>query len=97
MHRCRQRRRDGEPEIVYYNGFRGVGARPATPSTTPCAALQLHELCLFELGVHLGEMCRLGPLAEWLRANGRSRFLLTAPRLCVPGAVGSPANGLATV
>ncbi len=47
--------------------------------------------------VHLGEMWQLGPLAEWLRANGRSRFLLTAPPLRVPGAVGSPANGLATV
>jgi kynurenine formamidase len=74
-----------------------VEARPATPATTPCAALPLHELCLFKLGVHLGEMWQLGPLAEWLRANGRSRFLLTAPPLPVPGAVGSPANGVATV
>jgi kynurenine formamidase len=74
-----------------------VEARPATPATTPCAALPLHELCLFKLGVHLGEMWQLGPLAEWLRANGQSRFLLTAPPLRVPGAVGSPANGVATV
>ena len=36
-------------------------------------------------------------LADWLRANGRSRFLLTAPPLRLPGAVGSPATPVATV
>ena len=36
-------------------------------------------------------------LADWLRANNRSRFLLTAPPLRLPGAVGSPANAIATV
>jgi len=30
--------------------------------------------------------------AQWLRANQRSRFLLTAPPLRLPGAVGSPAT-----
>ena len=74
-----------------------VEAVPSTPAAKPCAALPLHELCLFKLGVHLGELWHLSPLAEWLRANGRSRFLLTAPPLRIPGAVGSPANGLATV
>jgi hypothetical protein len=49
------------------------------------------------VGVPLGEFWHLGPLAEWLRENGRSRFLLTAPPLRIPGAVGSPANGVATV
>ena len=29
--------------------------------------------------------------------NGRNRFLLTAPPLNLPGAVGSPANAIATV
>lgn len=74
-----------------------VEAIPAAPAPKPCAAMPLHELCLFKLGVHLGEMWNLTPLAEWLRANGRSRFLLTAPPLRIPGAAGSPANGLATV
>jgi hypothetical protein len=74
-----------------------VEALPAAPAPKPCAAMPLHELCLFKLGIHLGEMWNLTPLAEWLRANGRSRFLLTAPPLRIPGAVGSPANGLATV
>ena len=35
--------------------------------------------------------------AHWLRDAGRSRFLLTAPPLRLPGAVGSPATPIATV
>ncbi|MDI1269218.1 MAG: cyclase family protein [Polaromonas sp.] len=62
-----------------------------------CAALPLHEHCLFKLGVHLGELWHLTPLANWLRENGRSRFLLTAPPLRLPGAVGSPTTPIATV
>lgn len=61
------------------------------------AMMPLHELCLFKLGVHLGELWYLSELAEWLHANGRSRFLLTAPPLHLPGVVGSPANAIATV
>ena len=62
-----------------------------------CASLPLHEHCLFKLGVHLGEMFYLTPLAAWLREHGRNRFLLTAPPLRLPGAVGSPATPVATV
>jgi kynurenine formamidase len=62
-----------------------------------CATLPLHAHCLFKLGVNLGEMWYLTELADWLRANGRSRFLLTAPPLRLPGAVGSPATPVATV
>lgn len=62
-----------------------------------CAMLPLHELCLFKLGIPLGEIWYLTELAQWLRANGRSRFLLTAPPLRLPGAVGSPATPIATV
>ena len=61
------------------------------------AALPLHEHCLFKLGVPLGELWFLSDLAAWLRAHGRSRFLLTAPPLCLPGAVGSPVTPVATV
>lgn len=61
------------------------------------AFLPLHHLCLFRLGVPLGEMWYLHELAAWLRAHGRSRFLLTAPPLRLPGAVGSPATPVATV
>lgn len=60
-------------------------------------ALPLHELCLFRLGVHLGELWWICELAAHLRAAGRSRFLLTAPPLRLPGAVGSPTTPIATV
>jgi kynurenine formamidase len=59
--------------------------------------LPLHEHCLFKHGIHLGELWYLTDLAKWLRANNRSRFLLTAPPLRLPGAVGSPATPIATV
>ena len=59
--------------------------------------LPLHELCLFKLGVPLGELWLLADLAEWLKAHGRSRFLLTAPPLRLTGAVGSPVTPIATV
>jgi hypothetical protein len=57
----------------------------------------LHHHCLFKLGIPLGEFFLLSDLADWLRANGRSRFLFTAPPLRLPGAVGSPVTGVATV
>jgi hypothetical protein len=63
----------------------------------PHAAMPLHEHCLFKNGIHLGEMWYLTELARWLREHGRSRFLLTAPPLRLPGAVGSPATPIATV
>ena len=59
--------------------------------------LPLHELCLFKLGIHLGELWLLSDLANWLRAHERSAFLLTAPPLRLPGAVGSPVTPVATV
>jgi kynurenine formamidase len=68
---------------------------PLRPSQ--CAALPLHQHCLFKIGVNLGELWRLSELADWLRANNRSRFLLTAPPLRLPGAVGSPVTPVATV
>ncbi len=59
--------------------------------------LRLHEHCLFKTGVHLGELWYLKELADCLRARGRHAFLLTAPPLRLPGAVGSPACPIATV
>ncbi len=73
-----------------------VEAYPAAPGRGRHAALPLHEHCLFKLGVHLGELWHLSELAAHLRAAGRSRFLLTAPPLRLPGAVGSPATPIAT-
>jgi kynurenine formamidase len=57
----------------------------------------LHEHCLFKLGIHLGELWYLAELNAWLRAHRRTRFLLTAPPLRLPGAVGSPVTPIATV
>lgn len=59
--------------------------------------IPLHNLCLFKLGIPLGEMFLLSELADWLRANQRSRFLFTAPPLRLPGAAGSPVTGVGTV
>ena len=50
-----------------------------------------------DLDVLLGELWYLGELARWLREHDRYRFFPTAPPLHVPGAVGSPANPIATV
>lgn len=61
------------------------------------SAVPLHNLCLFRLGIPLGEMFLLSDLADWLRANGRSRFMFTAPPLRLPGAAGSPVTGVGTV
>jgi len=68
-----------------------------TPPAHSGAHYPLHEHCLFKLGVPLGELFLLSDLADWLRAHGRYRFLLTAPPLRLPGAVGSPVTAVATV
>jgi hypothetical protein len=70
---------------------------PAPGGDGCCSVMPLHHHCLFKLGVHLGELWHLTPLANWLRANGRNHFLLTAPPLRLPGAVGAPLNPIATV
>jgi Putative cyclase len=88
--------RSGAVALISDN--RAVEASPSRPCEEDhCASLPLHAHCLFKLGVYLGEIWWLSELADWLRAHGRSRFLLTAPPLRLPGAVGSPANAIATV
>lgn len=74
-----------------------VEAHPVSPQAGCYATLPLHEHCLFKLGIHLGELWHLTPLANWLRSHQRYRFLLTAPPLRLPGAVGSPVTPIATV
>lgn len=68
---------------------------PATPGDHPL--LPLHHHCLFKLGLPLGELWYLRDLAKWLREHARSRFMLTAPPLRLPGAMGSPVTPIATV
>lgn len=65
--------------------------------TSQSTRIPLHNLCLFKLGIPLGELFLLSELADWLRANNRSRFLFTGPPLRLPGAVGSPVTGVGTV
>ena len=65
--------------------------------TQGCAGLPLHQHCLFKLGIHLGELWYLSELNDWLREAGRTRFLLTAPPLRLPGSFGSPVTPIATV
>ncbi|MBI2754780.1 MAG: cyclase family protein [Betaproteobacteria bacterium] len=72
-----------------------IPTSPFKPVAHP--ALPLHEHCIFKNGIHLGEIWYLTELARWLREHDRNRFLLTAPPLRLPGAVGSPATPVATV
>ena len=75
----------------------GIEAVPGRPMDGSCAFLPLHELCLFKLGMPFGELWYLHELARWLENKGRYRFMLTAPALRLPGAVGSPVTPVATV
>lgn len=59
--------------------------------------LPLHQHCLVKLGMPFGELWRLGPLAEHLRAVGRHAFFLTAPPIMLPGASAGPVTPIATV
>ncbi len=70
---------------------------PAQPDADATCAEPLHELCIVKLGIHLGELWYLTELNTWLKRNGRTRFMLTAPPLRLPGAVGSPVTPIATV
>lgn len=74
-----------------------VEAVPARAVENAIVAEPLHELCIVKLGIHIGELWHLTPLNDWLKSRGRSRFLLTAPPLRLPGAVGSPVTPVATV
>ncbi|GAB5469245.1 MAG: cyclase family protein [Rhodospirillales bacterium] len=74
-----------------------VEGLPARAGAGQHAALPLHEHCLFRLGLPLGELWHFGELAAWLRGAERNGFLLTAPPLRLPGAVGSPVTPVATV
>jgi kynurenine formamidase len=87
------------------SGIAGIAAdTPAIetfrrPADGACghALLPLHEHCLFKLGLPLGELWWLSPLAAALAARGRTAFLLTAPPLRLPGAAGSPVTPVATI
>jgi len=70
---------------------------PMLSPNPPAIHLPIHDLCLFKQGIFLGELWYLEALAAWLLAHERHAFLLTAPPLRLPGAVGSPVTPVATV
>jgi len=74
-----------------------VEAYPARNRPGKKSLLPLHHHCLFKLGLPLAELWYLKDLAEALHAQKRNRFLLTAPPLRLPGAVGSPVTPVATI
>lgn len=74
-----------------------VEAYPARDRQGRRAMLPLHHHCLFKLGLPLAELWYLKDLAQWLQAHGRNRFMLTAPPLRLPHAIGSPVTPIATV
>lgn len=74
-----------------------VEAYPARERPGKKSLLPLHHHCLFKLGLPLAELWYLKDLAEALHAGQRNRFLLTAPPLRLPGAVGSPVTPIATI
>ncbi|MGE0231289.1 MAG: cyclase family protein [Flavobacteriaceae bacterium] len=78
-------------------GVEPVGYEAGPHTNRPHSIMPLHEHCLFKRGIFLGELWYLGELARWLSKRGRSRFLLTAPPLNMPGAVGSPLTPVGTV
>jgi kynurenine formamidase len=96
-----------DPRLLRWIDDSGIAALAADnfaveavpPRTASCGSAYepLHELCLFKLGLHLGELWYLTELNDWLRAHRRTRFLLTAPPLRLPGAVGAPATPIGTV
>ncbi|GLY38946.1 cyclase [Amycolatopsis sp. NBRC 101858] len=75
----------------------GVGVERPPNEPVPHTLLPIHQHCLFKLGVPLGELWFTRDLARWLREHGRTRFLLTAPPLRLPGTQGSPLTPVATV
>jgi kynurenine formamidase len=74
-----------------------VESIPARQRTGRRPFVPLHAHCLFKLGMPLGELWYFGELRAWLKEHRRSRFLLTAPPLRLPGAAGSPVTPIATV
>jgi kynurenine formamidase len=57
--------------------------------------MPLHHAALVDLGLTLGEFWALDALAEDCAEDGIYEFLLVAPPLNIPGAVGSPLNPIA--
>ncbi len=62
------------------------------PNEIPGSFQPLHLVLLVSMGLMLGEIWHLDELAEDCAEDGTYEFLLVAPPLVIPGAVGSPVN-----
>jgi hypothetical protein len=87
---------DGGLAVLIADNF-AVEASPALRHENCCAAAPLHKHCLFKLGVYLGEMWHLTPLAKWLRQRHRFRFSQPHHRAPAWRATASPVTPIATV
>jgi kynurenine formamidase len=65
------------------------------PFEDPAVPLPVHQLCIRDMGLTLGEMFVLDELAADCARDGVWEFLFSAPPLRVTGGVGSPLNPLA--
>jgi hypothetical protein len=65
------------------------------PFEDPAVSLPVHQLCIRDMGLTLGEMFDLEALAADCAGDGVWEFLFSAPPLKVTGGVGSPLNPLA--
>lgn len=62
------------------------------PNEIPGSFQPLHLVLLVSMGLMLGEIWYLDELAEDCAGDGVYEFMLVAPPLVIPGAVGSPVN-----
>lgn len=86
------------PAFLWDNRIAAIAAdNPALEATRPgdTSPLSLHVALIARLGMPLGELWRLGPLAADCAADGVYETLLVSAPLNVLGGAGSPANALA--
>ena len=62
------------------------------PNELPGVFQPLHLIIIVSMGLLVGEIWDLDPLAQDCAADGQYDFLFVGPPLVIPGAVGSPVN-----
>lgn len=72
-----------------------IAVEPMTPEDPDDRVYPLHQGCLIDLGLPLGEFWVLDDLAADCAQDGRYAFMLVAPPLYLPGSLGSPINPVA--
>ncbi|ADX71308.1 hypothetical protein Asphe3_00890 [Pseudarthrobacter phenanthrenivorans Sphe3] len=77
--------------------FECLPALPSSPyrESAPNDHGMMHQQLLAKLGMPLGELWRLGPLARHMRSTGQWDAFITVKPLNITGGTGSPANATA--